>query len=82
MFTKLTPKTDSQLSNSDVANLIVADALDKLTQLTGLDQQDALLLLAEQITPSTEKPATRQHPQAVEVILEQNEYQFISGLFS
>jgi hypothetical protein len=82
MFTKIVPITDSQLSNEDVANLIVSDALTKISQLTGLSEQKAFALLSDQVAQkncdtSDEKVTKMQAP-----LLEQNEYQFISSLFN
>ncbi len=82
MFTKITPTTDSQLSHEDVANLIVGDALEKISQLTGLSQENAFALLVNQVNQhgnnlGHEKPVTIQAP-----LLEHNEFQFISSLFN
>ena len=82
MFTKITPTADSQLSNEDVANLIVSDALEKISQLTGLNQEKAFALLANQINQSSNNLS---HDQTIKIqppILEQNEFQFISSLFN
>jgi len=75
MFTKVTPKADSQLSNEDVANLIVGDALEKISQLTGLSQKKSFALLVNQV--NYERAQQIQAP-----LLEQSEFQFISSLFS
>ena len=82
MFTKIVPKADSQLSNEDVTNLIVSDALNKISQLTGLSEQKAFALLSHQVAQqncdhSHEKITKVQAP-----LLEQNEFQFISSLFN
>ena len=82
MFTKITPTADSQLSNEDVANLIVGDALEKICQLTSLSQENAFALLASQVNQHSndlghEKPVTIQAP-----LLEHKEFQFISSLFN
>jgi uncharacterized protein YidB (DUF937 family) len=82
MFTKITPTADSQLSNEDVANLIVSDALEKIAQLTGLNQEKAFVLLANQINESSNNLS---HDKIIKIqtpILEQNEFQFISSLFN
>ncbi len=82
MFTKITPTADSQLSNSDVANLIVSDALEKISQLTGLNQQQAFALLANQVNQQS-NDVSHQHKAKVQApLLEQNEFQFISSLFN
>ena len=78
MFTKITPTTDSQLSNEDVANLIVSDALEKISQLTGLSQEKAFELLSQQVN----NDAASHTPKAQPPILEHNEFQFISSLFN
>jgi uncharacterized protein YidB (DUF937 family) len=82
VFTKITPTADSQLSNEDVANLIVSDALEKIAQLTGLNQEKAFVLLANQINQSSNNLS---HDKTIKIqtpILEQNEFQFISSLFN
>jgi len=75
MFTNITPKADSQLSNEDVANLVVGDALEKISQLTGLSQKKAFALLVNQVSHENT-------PQIQAPLLEQNECQFISSLFN
>ncbi len=84
MFTKIKPATDSQLSNDDVANLILSDALTKVEQLTGLNQQASLALLLELIAPAKQTTDVEINKiyQIQQPVLEQNEYQFISGLFN
>ena len=52
MFTKIPQKADSLLSNEDVANLIVNDALAKICQLTGLNKNQSYALLAAQLIDS------------------------------
>ncbi|KGJ89527.1 hypothetical protein [Colwellia psychrerythraea] len=82
MFTKVTPKADSQLSNEDVANLIVSDALAKISQLTGLNQQRAFALLASQVNQYSDDVSHQQITKIEAPLLEQNEFQFISNLFN
>lgn len=79
MFTRVTPRTDSQLSNDDVANLILDDAINKLAQLTDLDKEQAYALLTKQIKSqiNVEESAKLATP-----ILEVKESQFISSLFN
>ena len=82
MFTKIVPKADSQLSNEDVANLIVSDALTKISQLTGLSEQKAFALLSNQVT---KQDCNKNHERVTKVqapLLEHNEFQFISSLFN
>lgn len=79
MFTKIIPTADSQLSNEDVANLLVSDALSKISQLTGLNAQQAFALLSTQVSPKSHDitPTRLQVP-----LLDQSESQFISSLFN
>jgi len=82
MFTKITPTTDSQLSNEDVANLIVGDALEKLGKLTGLNQKEAFALLANQVNQHSDDVCLKQTTKIQAPLLEQNESLFISNLFN
>ncbi len=75
MFTKINPQSDTQLSNTDVANLVFADALEKMAQLTGLSQEQGFRLLQQQFSP---KNST--HMQVP--VLDHNESNFIAGLFN
>ena len=81
MFTKVTPTADSQLSNDDIANLIISDALQKIGQLTGLKQQDAFTLLSNQVNQHAEDVNGEQISKVQDPLLGQNEFQFISSLF-
>ncbi|PKI14377.1 hypothetical protein CXF71_16715 [Colwellia sp. 12G3] len=81
MFTKITPTTDSQLSNEDVANLIVSDALSKISQLTGLSKQKAFALLSNQVTPQSNDNKQLAFKKIHIPLLDQSESQFISSLF-
>jgi hypothetical protein len=82
MFTKITPTTDSQLSNDEIANLIVSDALEKIGQLTGLKQKDAFALLSSQVIQHVEEVNDEQINKVQTPLLGQNECQFISNLFN
>jgi len=82
MFTKIVPTADSQLSNEDVANLIVSDALTKISQLTGLSEQKAFALLAKQVVLKNGLDSHEEITQVQAPLLEQNEFQFISSLFN
>jgi len=82
MFTKIVPTADSQLSNEDVANLIVSDALTKISQLTGLSEQKAFALLAKQVVLKNGLDSHEKITQVQAPLLEQNEFQFISSLFN
>ncbi|TWX69842.1 hypothetical protein ESZ36_07835 [Colwellia demingiae] len=82
MFTKIPQTTDSQLSNEGLTNLIVSDALSKISQLTGLSERQAFVLLSSQVTQHN---SDNNHQKIVKVqapLLEQNEFQFISSLFN
>jgi len=82
MFNKITPTTDSQLSNEDVANLIMSDALNKISQLTGLSEQLAFALLANQVNQKTQQNNPERLDKVHGPLLEQSESQFISSLFN
>ncbi|QBG35445.1 hypothetical protein [Litorilituus sediminis] len=80
MFNRITPKTDSQLTQSDVANLVLAQAIENVSRLTGVSSDDALKLLATQISANQKKPQAS--PRSFQQpLLEQNEFQFIAELF-
>jgi len=82
MFTKIAPKADSQLSNEDVANLIVSDALAKISQLTGLSEAKAFALLSNQVAQQNYDNSHEKITKVQTPLLEQNEFQFISSLFN
>jgi len=82
MFTKITPTTDSQLSNEDVANLVVGDALEKIAQLTGLSQEEAIALFVNQVDQQSDAISQKQSTKVETPLLEQSEFQFISSLFN
>ena len=79
MFTRIKPTTDSQLSNDDVANLIVDDAITKLAQLTDLSKDQAFTLLVNQIQAQV---SIEEHQKLAIPVLEASESQFISSLFN
>ncbi len=81
MFTKINPTADSQLSNEDVANLIVSDALSKISQLTGLSKQQAYSLLSKQVNPHNNDNNVPSNKMYVP-LLDQSESKYISSLFS
>ncbi|HCM48486.1 MAG TPA: hypothetical protein DIS98_13650 [Colwellia sp.] len=82
MFTKITPTTDTQLSNEDVANLIVSDAMSKISQLTGMNEQQAFALLSSQVNPQSNDNSHVATKKVYTPLLDQSESQFISSLFS
>ena len=82
MFTKISPTADSQLSNEDVANLMVNDALKNISQLTGLNQEQAFALLVNQVSQQTDQVSHTKRTKVYSPLLEQNEAQFISSLFN
>ncbi len=82
MFTKITPKTDSQLSNANVVNLVLNDAINKIMQLTGVPQTKAFALLVEQVNQQTKQGVKVKAKPYQQPVLEQNEYKFISNLFN
>ncbi|AAZ25568.1 MULTISPECIES: hypothetical protein [Colwellia] len=82
MFTKITHTTDSLLSNEGVTSLIVNDALRKISQLTGLSQQQAFALLSSQVTQQYNNTDHREIIKVQAPLLEQKESQFISSLFN
>ncbi len=79
MFTRIKPTTDSQLSNDDVANLIVDDAITKLSQLTDLTKEQAFTLLVNHIKSQV---SIEESQKLTTPVLEANESQFISSLFN
>lgn len=82
MFTKIPRTADSQISNEDVASLIVGDALNKISQLTGLNHQKAFTLLSTQVSLHT---GYSNHKETVKVeapLLEHSEFLYISNLFN
>ncbi|PKG86360.1 hypothetical protein CXF85_01265 [Colwellia sp. 75C3] len=81
MFTKIIPTTDSQLSNEGVANLVVSDALRKISQLTGLSEHQAFALLSSQVNPASNDNKVVKFTPRPTPLLDQNESQFISNLF-
>ena len=82
MFTKTTPKTDSQLSNENLADLLVNDAINKIMQLTGMTSKAALDLFVAQVNQQTKKIAKGKFNAYQQSKLEQTEYTFISSLFN
>lgn len=82
MFTKTTPKTDSQLSNENLADLLVNDAINKIMQLTGMTSKAALDLFVAQVNQQTKKIAKVKFNAYQQSKLEQSEYTFISSLFN
>ncbi|ALO34055.1 hypothetical protein CMT41_04430 [Colwellia sp. MT41] len=89
MFTKINPATDSQLSNEDVANLMVNEALNNISKLTGLNQEQAFALLLSQVSRQTEQVSRQTEQVSLEStskvhspLLEVDETQFIASLFN
>lgn len=82
MFTKITHKTDSQLSNANVVNLVLDDAINKIMQLTGVPQTNAFALLVEQVNQQTKHVVKVKAKPYQQPVLEQNECKFISNLFN
>ncbi len=72
------PTTKSQLTHEDVTNLVVNEALTKISQLSGLSQQGAFALLAKQVNDNYPLNRTAKHTPT----LDHNEFKFISGLFN
>ncbi|GAW94849.1 MULTISPECIES: hypothetical protein [Colwellia] len=82
MFTKINPATDSQLSNEDVANLMVNEALNNISKLTGLNQEQAFALLLSQVSRQTEQVSLESTSKVHSPLLEVDETQFIASLFN
>jgi len=82
MFTRIKPTTDSQLSNDDVANLIVDDAITKLAQLTDLSKEQAFALLSKQVNGHLTKQVGSSPKVLEQPILEHSEFKYISSLFN
>ena len=83
MFTKTRLLTDSQLSPSEIANLLVEDALNKMSQLTGLDSQKCFQLISAQVTKDTDQESASTPNRFIKKtpVLDQGEVQFINQLF-
>jgi hypothetical protein len=82
MFTKITPKVDSSLSDSDVANLAIAEAVAQVALLTGLSQQTCIDLLNHQLNSSKRSPAFNSLRVSTTPILEHQESLYIAQLFN
>ena len=82
MFTKTSPKTDSQLSNENIADSLVNDAINKIMQLTGITPKAALDLFVAQVNQQTKQIAKVKFNAYQQSKLEQTEYTFISSLFN
>ena len=82
MFTKITSATDILLSNEGVTNLIVNDALQKISHNTGLSEQQAFALLLKQVNQQHSNNSHREMIKIQRPLLEQKESQFISSLFN
>ncbi len=82
MFTKISPKTDSQLSNENIVNLIVDDAITKITRLTGMTSKEAFALLVTEVNRQSEPQIKIKAKRYQQPVLEQSECKFISGLFN
>lgn len=80
MFTNLTVATDSQLNENQIANLLVEDALHKMSLLTDLNQQQCIELITAQLSMPTQKKAVKNQSPPTP-ILEQQETLFIRKLF-
>ena len=73
MFERQAIVSDSQLNNEQLANLLIAEALDQLTQLTQLSGPACEKLLKKQLSHANQMHAN--------VIIEQEELEFIRQLF-
>lgn len=83
MFTKTQLTPDSQFSPNEIANLIMEDALQKISQLTGLDSQECIQLISAKVTKDTDHANHSIQTTFITKtpILEQGEVQFINQLF-
>jgi len=70
-------KTDSLVSNEDLTNLIMNQALEQIATLTGVSKAQALVLMANQLSHEAPQQTTVFKP-----ILEQDESTFIRHLFN
>ena len=72
--------SDTQLSNEDASQLILATAIDQLSSITGLDTQECLSLLSNS---ASEHTLSRRHKNTMvqNNIIDQNESDFIGTLF-
>lgn len=75
--------SDTQLSNEDASQMIVANAIEQLSSITGLNKQQCLSLLSSSVG---EHAQTNAHPHQAAMtqnnIIDQYESEFIVGLFS
>ncbi len=82
MFTKLSTETDILLSNEAVTNLVVSDALKKISQITGLSEQQAFALLLAKVNQQHSNSSQHDLIKVQSPLIEQKESQFISSLFN
>lgn len=75
--------TNDVLSANEVANLLLEDALNKMSKITHLDNEQCLKLLASQLPRKSSYIKSKKHTfiASKKPILEQCETQFIHQLF-
>ncbi|MFD2167824.1 hypothetical protein ACFSJY_16340 [Thalassotalea euphylliae] len=76
MFNRRDIPLDTQLNNEQLANMLVAEAIEQLQQLTQLSQADCETLVEKQFANNKTHGAIKQP------IIEQRETDFICGLFN
>ncbi len=77
MFSQLNIKTDTALSNDDASQLILANAIEQLSIITGLNKHDSLALLNGSISA----PQNTKMRYGQDNLIDQHESDFIVGLF-
>ena len=79
MFTQISPQSDTALSNDQVANMLLRQALDQLSKLTQLNNSDCLSLLEQQL--AGESPQ-RKLKSAQKQLIDHQESDYIISLFN
>jgi uncharacterized protein YidB (DUF937 family) len=69
--------TDSQMNNEDLVHVLMNQALEQITTLTGLSKSHAMALMTEQLSPENSHQITPYQP-----VIEQEESLFIQHLFN
>lgn len=83
MLNKIALSTDSQLSNEQLANSLLVQALEQLTTLSGLSQHEAESLLMSQFSSSAERPHHSRTPSInYQKLVSEPESQYIAKLFN
>ena len=79
MFTPISPQNDTALSNDQVANMLLRQAIDQLSKLTQLNNSDCLSLLGQQLTGESPQ---RNVKSAQKQLIDHQESDYIISLFN